>query len=105
VVYNALVVFSHREALSMPVEPGYLPANDQGLHIRCDYTCRVLRVALYAPLLPGYRPIFKHLAQYHSWGEWSHSPYFNDVTIEDAQSDILWFWHDMDIRAIPGEHV
>ena len=80
----------------MPVEPGYKPLNNQGLLIKLDYPCRVLRVALNAPLLPGYRPMFKHLAQYRSWGEWSQSPYFQDVTDEDLQNDILWFWRDME---------
>jgi hypothetical protein len=84
----------------MKHKQGYMRVNDDNLLVRCDYACKVLRVATDKALISGFRSEFHHLAQYRSWSEWSKSPYFNQITDEDAQDSISWFWHDMDMNKV-----
>lgn len=65
------------------------------IQIYCDYAGKVLRVASTAPLLPGYLGTFREVAQFKNRQEWVNSSFFHQVTNEDIQEMIEWFWVDL----------
>jgi hypothetical protein len=74
----------------------YMRANANGLLINCDYPCGVLRVATDAPLVPGWRPLFRHLASFSTHASWKKSEYVYQISDEDVRIAIEWFWYDLE---------
>ncbi|MFZ2484453.1 MAG: hypothetical protein WAX80_02410 [Minisyncoccia bacterium] len=63
--------------------------------ICCDYDLKTLRVGTDTPLLPGYRGFFREIASFKTPEEWGASQFTRQVTDEQIQDMIAWFWIDM----------
>ena len=61
----------------------------------CDYDSKTLRVGTDTPLLPGYRNHFREIASFKTPEEWEASRFPKQVTEEQIQDMITWFWIDM----------
>ena len=83
----------------------YQRANDHGLLIHCDDVCEVLRVATDAPLIPGFRPQFRHLASFSTWEAWHTSEYARQVEDDNVHQNIEWFWHDLEMHRVSPKRV
>jgi len=67
-----------------------------GLLVFCDYDARLLRVGTDTPPVPGFKGHLREIASFESHEEWEKSQYCSQVTIEDVQNTIVWFWHDLE---------
>ena len=65
------------------------------LQVYCDYEGCVLRIASTEPLLPDFLGTFREIAQFKSREGWVKSSFFHQVTNEDIQDMIEWFWEDL----------
>lgn len=65
------------------------------IFVNCDYDSKTLRVGTETPLLPGYRGIFREIASFKTSEEWDASQFPQQVTDEQIQNMIDWFWIDM----------
>ena len=70
------------------------------LHVYCDFEARILRVATDTPLLPGYLGMWREVGAFKSREEWVASSFYKQVTNEDVEEMIEWFWMDLSTEGI-----
>lgn len=68
----------------------------EGLRIYYDYELRTLRVQTYSTLIPGFKPIWQECSAFSSAEAWDQSPFPAQISNENVQEDITWFWIDME---------
>lgn len=63
--------------------------------IYCDYARKCIRVATDTPLIPGYHGTFREIGKFETPEEWKKSRFASQVTDEEVQNAIDWFWVDV----------
>ncbi len=68
--------------------------------IFCDYESKTLRVGTDTPLLPGFLGTFREIASFKTPEEWEASQFPQQVTEEQIQDMIVWFWYDISTESV-----
>lgn len=65
------------------------------LRIFCDYGSQMIRVATNT-FPPEFKPQYAEVARFTTATTWYTSPYAKQVSSEQLQEDITWFWLDVE---------